>query len=56
MSEGVKYINPKKYGPAAAGALIYAASRPGERIPNFYASNEEAMADIRECAARQAAK
>ncbi|HZZ79643.1 MAG TPA: pentapeptide repeat-containing protein, partial [Gemmataceae bacterium] len=39
-----------RIGPAAAGALIYAASRPGEPIPNFYATNEDAMEDLRECA------
>jgi uncharacterized protein YjbI with pentapeptide repeats len=41
-----------KIGPWAAGAAIYAASRPGVTVPNFYASNEEALADLRECAAR----
>ena len=35
-------------GPCAAGALIYAASRPHRPVPNFYASNEEALADLRE--------
>jgi hypothetical protein len=44
-----------KIGPAAAGALIYAASRPGKPVPNFYASNSDAMDDIRACAAEQAA-
>jgi hypothetical protein len=34
-----------------AGALIYAASRPGVPIPNFFASNDEALADLRACAA-----
>ena len=29
-----------------AGTLIYAASRPGKPIPNFYTNNEAAMADI----------
>jgi hypothetical protein len=37
-------------GPAAAGALIYAASRPNQPVPNFYASNDEAMADLIACA------
>ena len=41
-----------KVGPAAAGALIYAVSRPGKPIPNFYARNEDAMASIRADAAR----
>jgi hypothetical protein len=43
-----------KYGPGPAGALIYAASRPGVPVPNFYASNEVALADIRKCAAEEA--
>src|ERR1051326_7596040 len=37
----------KRYGPAAAGALIYAKSRPGVPIPNFYAGDEAALADIK---------
>ena len=36
-----------KYGPAAAGALIYAKSRPGVPIPDFNADNEAALADIK---------
>jgi hypothetical protein len=44
-----------RIGPAGAGALIYAASRPGKPIPNFYDDNEEAMADIRRCAAESEA-
>ena len=28
-------------------ALIYAASRPDQKVPNFYASNDEALADLR---------
>ena len=40
-----------KYGSAGAGALIYAASYPNERIPNFYASDEDALADIKARAA-----
>jgi hypothetical protein len=39
------------YGSAAAGALIYAASRPGKPIPNFYAGNEAAMESIKADAA-----
>jgi len=35
-------------GSAGAGALIYAASRPGKPVPNFYADNEMALADLRE--------
>ena len=34
-------------GSAAAGALIYAASRPHLPVPNFYASIDEALADLR---------
>ena len=41
-------------GPASAGSLIYAASRPGKNIPDFYASTEDALADLRACAAEQA--
>ena len=33
-------------GPAVAGTLIYLASRPGVPVPDFYASNEAAMASI----------
>jgi Pentapeptide repeats (8 copies) len=41
----------KKIGPAGAGALTYAASYPGQRIPNFYASDDDALADIKARAA-----
>ncbi|TVQ34031.1 MAG: pentapeptide repeat-containing protein [Phycisphaeraceae bacterium] len=41
----------KEYGSGAAAALIYAASRPGKRLPDFYANDEDAMADIEACAA-----
>jgi hypothetical protein len=34
-----------------AGRLIYEASRPGVACPNFFAPNEDAMADLRKCAA-----
>ena len=37
----------EKYGPATAGALIYAASRPGKPVPNFYATEEAALASLR---------
>ena len=39
-------------GPAAAGALIHLASCPAldGKVPDFYASNEEALADIRRLA------
>jgi pentapeptide repeat protein len=40
------------YGPSAAGALIYAASRPDKPIPDFLASNEDAMRSILEDAGR----
>ncbi len=39
-----------RVGPATAGTLIYAKSRPDKPIPNFYANDEEAMADIVACA------
>jgi hypothetical protein len=42
-------------GSAAAGSLIYAKSRPGKPVPNFYASDDDAMADIRAAAAEQEA-
>src|SRR5882724_10220758 len=42
-------------GPAAAGALIYAASRPGKPVPQFVTTNEAALADIRACAAEDPA-
>lgn len=38
----------ERFGPAVAGALIYAASRPGRPVPDFYTTNYEAMASIRE--------
>jgi uncharacterized protein YjbI with pentapeptide repeats len=37
-------------GPNAAGALIYYASTG--RVPDFFASDEDALADIRACAAK----
>lgn len=40
-----------RIGPGAAGALIYAASRPGKLIPNFYESAAKAMEDMKRCAA-----
>ncbi len=36
-----------KIGTNAAAALIYAASRPGQPVPDWFASNENAMADLR---------
>ncbi len=41
-----------KFGPDAAGALIYGASYPSLPVPNFYASNTEAMEDMRARAAQ----
>jgi uncharacterized protein YjbI with pentapeptide repeats len=38
-------------GPTTAANLIYAASRPKLPMPDFYASDEDAMADITACAA-----
>jgi hypothetical protein len=49
------YMLEDRIGPAAAGALIYAASRPGKPIPNFYATNEDALDDLRACAAKAGA-
>ena len=43
----------KAIGPNAAGALIYAKSRPGKPVPNFFALNEAAMQDMQECAKEQ---
>jgi hypothetical protein len=37
-----------RFGPEDAGRRIYLASTG--RVPFFYASNEAALADIRECA------
>lgn len=37
-----------RYGPSVAGALIYHASTG--RVPDFFASNEDALADMRDCA------
>jgi Pentapeptide repeats (8 copies) len=42
-----------KIGTNAAAALIYTASRQGERVPDWFASNEDALADIRLHAAKQ---
>jgi len=41
----------QKYGPQCAGTMIYRASTG--RVPHFFASNERALADIREQAATQ---
>jgi hypothetical protein len=42
-----------RYGSAAAGALIYAASSPENPIPGFYSSEVDALADMRARAAAQ---
>ena len=39
-----------KLGSALAGTLIYAASRPGKPVPDFYTGTTEALADIKACA------
>ena len=44
------YALERSVGPWLAGALIYKASRPDRPVPDFFATNEEAMADIRRCA------
>ena len=46
------YALEKQYGPERAGRMIYLASTG--RVPHFYATNERALEDIRECAASQA--
>ena len=45
------YALEKAVGSSAAGALIYAKSRPDKPIPNFMASDEDALADMRAWAA-----
>jgi hypothetical protein len=44
------YALERAVGYEAAGRMIYEAST-GRPAPNFYASNEDAIADIRRCAA-----
>ena len=45
------------YGTPAAAALIYQASDPAlERIPDFYSSNETALADMKRLADDEAAQ
>jgi len=43
----------KKYGPANAGMFLYLKSTPNEPVPNWTASNQDAMADMKARAARQ---
>jgi hypothetical protein len=38
-------------GPDINGQLIYAASRPNQTNPDFYTTDENAMADLKRCAA-----
>ncbi len=45
----------KKYGPEMAGRMIYAVSRPDKPLPDFFASTDSAMADIRASASEAAA-
>ena len=40
-------------GSGAAAALLFAVAYPNQRVPDFYSSNEDAMADIRRCAAEE---
>ena len=41
----------EKFGPSAAGALIYFAST--NRVPDFFTTNEKAMTDIVKCASAE---
>ncbi len=41
----------RKFGPETAGQMIYAVSRPNKPLPDFHASNAEALADMRANAA-----
>lgn len=47
------YALERAVGPSTAGALIYARSRPDQPIPDFYASDNSAMADLQKCATAQ---
>jgi len=40
----------ERYGANAAGALIYAVSRPNLPVPDWFASDAQALADLRRCA------
>ena len=42
----------KKYGAEMAGSMIYAASRPDKPLPDFHATNEDALVDMEQGAAR----
>lgn len=45
----------KQHGTAYAGALIFLATYPEDRVPNFYAGNDAALEDLRARAARHRA-
>jgi hypothetical protein len=45
------YALEERYGPWCAAALIYAASRPRRRVPDFRATDDDAMDDLRRCVA-----
>ncbi len=38
----------RKYGSETAGQMIYAVSRPDKELPNFQASNKDALDDIKQ--------
>jgi len=48
------YALERRVGPSAAGALIYAASRPGKPVPDFSTNDTAALADLEACAADSA--
>ncbi|MEO6326238.1 MAG: hypothetical protein ABIT01_13325, partial [Thermoanaerobaculia bacterium] len=41
----------ERVGTGTAGAIIYAVSRPGKPVPDFYGGTADALADINACAA-----
>jgi hypothetical protein len=45
------YALERVYGSEVAGTIIYQRSRPGQCVPDFYATKEEALEDLRRCAA-----
>ncbi len=48
------YALEAKTSSQMAGAMIYRASRPGKPAPWFFDTTENALADLRKCAAEQA--
>jgi hypothetical protein len=46
LAGGFGYGLEYAFGPSLAGALIYARAYPGMKVPDFHASNEDALADI----------